>query len=142
MQAWRSGVVLCGPSAGSLCWFTEVLSAFHGSPRVVPGLGLLPYSNCVHYDAEPQRRAEYHALVGEGMRGGYAADDGVGLHFRGTRLTRVGQLAPRRPRVPRAGHRRRDRGDPARRRLPRSARAGGAAARDPAGAGAAQIAAA
>ncbi len=93
-EAWRSSVVLCGPSAGSLCWFTEVLSAFHGSPRVVPGLGLLPYSNCVRYDAEPQRRAEYHALVGEGMRGGYAADDGVGLHFRGTRLTRVVSSRP------------------------------------------------
>ncbi len=88
-DAWRAGVVLCGPSAGSLCWFAEVLSAFHGSPRAVPGLGLLPYSNCVHYDAEPERRAEYHALVGDGMRDGYAADDGVGLHFRGTRLARV-----------------------------------------------------
>jgi len=87
--AWLSGVVLCGPSAGSLCWFAEALSAFHGAPRAVPGLGLLPYSNCVHYDAEPQRRAEYHALVGAGMSEGYAADDGVGLHFRGTRLARV-----------------------------------------------------
>ncbi len=87
--AWRAGVVLCGPSAGSLCWFAEALSAFHGSPRAVPGLGLLPYSNCVHYDAEPQRRAEYHSLVGDGMRDGYAADDGVALHFRGTQLARV-----------------------------------------------------
>ena len=53
------------------------------------GLGLLPYSNCVHYDAEPARRMEYHRLVGEGMRAGYAAEDGVALHFCGTRLQRV-----------------------------------------------------
>ena len=52
-RAWRRGVVLCGLSAGSLCWFAEALTAFHGAPRRVRGLGLLPYSNCVHYDAEP-----------------------------------------------------------------------------------------
>jgi hypothetical protein len=40
----------------------------------------------VHYDAEPQRRAEYHRFVGDGMRPGYAAEDGVALHFRRTRL--------------------------------------------------------
>ncbi len=88
-EAWRRGIVLCGPSAGSLCWFDEALSAFHGAPRPVRGLGLLPYSNCVHYDAEPARRAEYHRAVAEGMCGGYAADDGVALHFRGTGLARA-----------------------------------------------------
>jgi dipeptidase E len=88
-EAWRRGIMLCGPSAGSLCWFAEALSAFHGPPRSVRGLGLLPYSNCVHYDAEPARRAEYHLLVGEGMCAGFAADDGVALHFKGTRLDSV-----------------------------------------------------
>ncbi len=85
-KAWRHGIVLCGPSAGSLCWFAQALSAFHGAPRGVRGLGLLPYSNCVHYDAEPARRAEYHRFVGDGMRPGFAVEDGVALHFRGTRL--------------------------------------------------------
>jgi hypothetical protein len=55
----------------------------------VRGLGLLPYSNCVHYDAEPARRAEYHRFVAAGMRAGFAADDGVALHFRGTLLERA-----------------------------------------------------
>jgi peptidase E len=88
-KAWRRGIVLCGPSAGSLCWFEQALSAFHGAPRIVRGLGLLPYSNCVHYDAEPERRAEYHRFVADGMRAGFAAEDGVALHFRGTSLERV-----------------------------------------------------
>jgi hypothetical protein len=57
-------------------------------------LGLLPFSNCVHYDAEPARRAEYHRAVADGMRGGYAADDGVALHFRGTRLQRAVSSTP------------------------------------------------
>ncbi len=38
-RAWRKGVILCGPSAGSLCWFADALSAFHGAPRRVQGLG-------------------------------------------------------------------------------------------------------
>jgi dipeptidase E len=85
-KAWRRGIVLCGPSAGSLCWFEQALSAFHGDPRPVRGLGLLPYSNCVHYDAEPARRAEYHRAVADGMRPGFAVEDGVALHFHGTLL--------------------------------------------------------
>jgi dipeptidase E len=93
-EAWRKGIVLCGPSAGSLCWFEQALSAFHGAPRTVRGLGLLPYSNCVHYDAEPERRAEYHRFVGEGMRTGFAVEDGVALHFRGTRLEQVVSSRP------------------------------------------------
>lgn len=79
--AYRSGVLLCGLSAGSLCWFAEAVTAFHGRPQRVDGLGLLPWSNCVHYDGEPERRVEYHRFVGDGMRGGYAADDGAALHF-------------------------------------------------------------
>ncbi len=93
-KAWRKGVILCGPSAGSLCWFAEALSAFHGAPRRVQGLGLLPYSNCVHYNAEPARREEYHRFVGDGMRPGYAAEDGVALHFRSTRLAGVVSSRP------------------------------------------------
>jgi dipeptidase E len=87
--AWQAGVVLCGLSAGSLCWFAEALTAFHGAPKRVAGLGLLPYSNCVHYDAEPERREEYLRFVGDGMRPGYAVQDGAALHFEGAELARV-----------------------------------------------------
>ncbi len=121
-KAWRKGIVLCGPSAGSLCWFDEALSAFHGAPRGVRGLGLLPYSNCVHYDAEPARRAEYHRFVGDGMRAGFAAEDGVALHFRRTRLKRVVSSRPGRRRLPRRARLRRRRRDAARCQLPRRGR--------------------
>jgi dipeptidase E len=89
-ECWRRGIVLCGLSAGSLCWFADAVSAFHGEPTSVRGLGLLPHSNCVHYDGEPTRREAYHAAVSSGeVRAGYGADDGVGLHFIGTDLARV-----------------------------------------------------
>ena len=88
-KAWRRGIVLCGGSAGSLCWFDEAVTAFHGPPERVRGLGLLPHSNCVHYDAEPVRRSGYRELVASGMTPGYAAEDGVALHFAGPELAHV-----------------------------------------------------
>ncbi len=88
-ECWREGVVLCGGSAGSLCWFGEAVTAFHGPPQRLNALGFLPYSNCVHYDAEPERRAEFHAYVADGMAAGYGADDGCALHFVGTELHEV-----------------------------------------------------
>ena len=89
-DAWRAGVVLCGGSAGSLCWFSEAVSGFHaGEPRTVRGLGFLPWSNAVHYEEEAGRRAAYHGLICEGMRAGYAASDGAALHFVGRELAEV-----------------------------------------------------
>jgi peptidase E len=93
-EAWRQGTVLCGLSAGSLCWFRESVTAFHGPPQRVPGLGLLPYSNCVHYDGEPARRDSYHEFLRQGMAPGYAAADGAALHFRGESLARVVSSRP------------------------------------------------
>jgi len=88
-EAWEAGVVLCGLSAGSLCWFSEAISGFHGAPRRVEGLGLLPFSNCVHYEPGSQLGSAYHGLLRGGMRSGYAARDGAALHFAGAELHRV-----------------------------------------------------
>lgn len=89
-EAWEAGVVLCGLSAGSLCWFAEAVTGFHGEPRRLEGLGLLPFSNCVHYEPEQSsRRQAYHRFLREGMRGGYAAEDGAALHFLDQELSRV-----------------------------------------------------
>jgi peptidase E len=88
-QCWEQGIVLCGLSAGSLCWFGEAVTAFHGPPQRVSGLGLLPYSNCVHYDGEPGRRDAYHRFLSAGMAPGYAAGDGAALHVRGESLAHV-----------------------------------------------------
>jgi peptidase E len=53
-------------------------------------MGLLPGSNCPHYDGEPGRRPAYHLFVRQGRLGaGYAADDGAALHFVGQKLERV-----------------------------------------------------
>jgi len=88
-EAWARGVVLCGLSAGSLCWFADAVTGFHGAPKAVEGLGLLPFSNCVHYERDSKRHSAYHDFLRDGMRPGYAAEDGAALHFVDTELSRV-----------------------------------------------------
>ena len=91
-EAWRAGVVLGGVSAGSLCWHAGGTTDSFG-PELRPvtnGLGLIPASNSVHHDSEPQRRPLYCRLVADGtLPDGYATDDGVGLVYRGTELAEV-----------------------------------------------------
>jgi dipeptidase E len=89
-EAWHRGVILCGGSAGSLCWFQEAVSGFHeGPPRRIECLGLLPWSNAVHYCDEPGRREAFRDAIAAGMPSGYGASDGAALHFVGTELAEV-----------------------------------------------------
>ena len=90
-EAWEQGVILAGWSAGSICWFEEgVTDSFPGELRVLRCLGFLKGSNCPHYDGEPERKPSYHRLLAEGLISeGYAADDGVALHFLGTQLEKI-----------------------------------------------------
>ena len=95
-EAWEAGVVLCGWSAGMICWFEAGVTDSFGPELsgMRDGLGLLPGSACPHYDGEERRRPVYQRLVREGFPPGYAADDGVGLHFAGTELVDVLSVRP------------------------------------------------
>lgn len=99
-EAWESGVVLGGVSAGSICWHAGGTTDSFG-PELRPvtdGLALLPYANGVHYDSEEQRRPLLHRLVGDGtLPTAYATDDGVGLLYEGTEPVRVVTDAPGSP---------------------------------------------
>jgi peptidase E len=90
--AWRSGVVLCGQSAGALCWHVGGTTDSFG-PELRPltdGLGLLPYACGVHYDSDEQRRPLLQRLVAEGtLPDAYAADEAVGLHYVGTEFVQA-----------------------------------------------------
>jgi peptidase E len=91
-EAWRSGVVLAGASAGALCWHAGGTTDSFG-PDLRPltdGLGLLRYSCGVHYDSEEQRRPVLHRLVADGtLPDAYAADEAVGLHYVGTEFVQA-----------------------------------------------------
>lgn len=90
-EAWESGIVLAGRSAGAICWFEQgVTDAVADQLFPLDCLGFLPGSCCPHYDGEKDRRPSYHRLLLDGhIASGLAIDDGVGVHFLGTVPHRV-----------------------------------------------------
>jgi peptidase E len=81
-RAYEKGIVLCGVSAGALCWFESgVTDSFGPLAGIDNLLGWLRGSFCPHYNGDPRRRPRYQQLVREGMEPGFAADVGAALHF-------------------------------------------------------------
>jgi peptidase E len=91
-EAWNAGIILCGGSAGSLCWFECGTTDSFDVNQLAPlhdGLGFLPGSHCPHYDGEAQRRPLYHRLIAEGFPAGYAIDDDAAIRFVDTQIAEV-----------------------------------------------------
>ncbi len=90
-EAWQSGVVLCGWSAGMICWFEACVTDSFG-PQLSglrDGLGFLSGSACPHYDAEELRRPVYTSLVADGFPPGLALDNAAAARFDGAELAEV-----------------------------------------------------
>jgi dipeptidase E len=90
-EAYASGIVLGGQSAGAICWFEQGVTDSHADRlRPLDCMGFLAGSCCPHYDGEAERRPAYHALVRSGdIKDGYAIEDAVAAHFKDGRLERV-----------------------------------------------------
>jgi peptidase E len=90
-QAWDSGIVLGGASAGSLCWFEEGTTDSRPKQLTkVECLGLLRGSHSPHYDAEGERRPVYHRMIRSGeLKPGYACDNNAGIYFESNEVKRV-----------------------------------------------------
>jgi dipeptidase E len=90
-EAWESGIVLTGVSAGAICWFEQGLTdSFSDGLRTLDCLGFLPGSCCPHYDGETQRRPSYHQLLASGeISAGIAIEDWTAVHFKDTQIYRV-----------------------------------------------------
>jgi len=89
-RAWEQGVVLCGVSAGAICWFEEGHTDSRGDLSKLDCLGWLKGSCSPHYDGEANRRPSYEGLLRSGgIKPGIAMDDGVAAHFEGTTRTRL-----------------------------------------------------
>jgi len=91
-EAWQSGIVLCGSSAGANCWHEASTTDSFG-PTLAPlldGLGFVPGSFCPHYDVEAQRRPLFQRSVAEStLPPGLAADNCVAVRYEGTRIAEV-----------------------------------------------------
>ena len=90
-QAWGTGTVLAGLSAGAICWFkTGVTDSWGDRLAGLPCLGFLPGTCCPHFDGESERRPALHRLVAAGsVPKALALDDGAAAHFVGRELSRI-----------------------------------------------------
>src|SRR5262245_55081078 len=89
-EAWESGVVLAGWSAGAICWFEAgVTDSFGPELSGLDCLGFLPGSACPHYDNEERRRPRYAELVRAGLPAGVGIADDVAVRFDGTEAAEV-----------------------------------------------------
>lgn len=90
-EAWESGIVLTGVSAGAICWFEQGLTdSFSDKLRPLNCLGFLPGSCCPHFDGEAQRRPSYHQLLANGeIAAGVAIEDWTGVHYVGSDIHKV-----------------------------------------------------
>lgn len=95
-EAWESGVVLAGWSAGLICWFEAGITDSFGLQLagMRDGLGFLPGSACPHYDTEEERRPVYTELVANGFPPGIALDDTAAARYAGTDLVEVLTSSP------------------------------------------------
>ena len=95
-EAWQSGVVLAGVSAGAICWFEQgVTDSYAGDLRVLNCLGFLSGSCCPHYDGEAERRPALHKfLQRDEILPGYALDDGAALHYHNREIHRIVSSRP------------------------------------------------
>lgn len=84
VEAWKKGIILCGISAGSICWFEQGLTDSFSSTeyREMDCLGLIKGSNCPHYNNEKGRRETYKDLIKtKVLKSGIDVDDCAALHY-------------------------------------------------------------
>ncbi len=82
-EAYHSGALICGMSAGAICWFEFGWTDSNpGNLSPLKCLGVLPGSCCPHYNQEEHRRASFQRAVdNDEIPAGYGLDDRVGIHF-------------------------------------------------------------
>ena len=87
-ECWREGILICGQSAGAMCWFQGGITSSHGEPAVADGLALLPGSACVHYLSEPVRRRRFLRAIGAGeLEPGLGLEDQTAALFENRKLS-------------------------------------------------------
>jgi peptidase E len=94
-ECWREGILVCGQSAGAMCWFEQGVTSSSGRPTIGSGLGLLRGAVCVHYLSEPQRRRRFLRAIEHGeLAGGLGLEDQTGVVFEGTELVEAVSARP------------------------------------------------
>ena len=84
LKAYNNGKILCGVSAGAICWFEQgITDSWASNLNVMDCLGFLPEMACPHYQEEKDRRPDVHKMLKQGKCDpGWAIDGGAAIHFK------------------------------------------------------------
>lgn len=90
-EAWGKGIILCGPSAGSICWYesghSDSMSFYNEKDWQyikVKGLGFIKGIHCPHYNSETlgvKRKKNFEAMIQKIGGFGIAIDDSCAIEF-------------------------------------------------------------
>lgn len=102
-RAWKKGRVLCGLSAGSICWYESGHSdsmSFYNPKKWdyinVRGLGFLKGIHCPHYNSHTlrvARRSDFKKMMAKIGGTGIAVDNACALVFEGKKMRVIGKNA-------------------------------------------------
>ena len=88
MKAYKNGAILCGVSAGAICWFEEgVTDSWASNLNVIDCLGILKGCCCPHYDGEKDRKPSVEKfIINNQISSCYALDDGSAIHYKNGKI--------------------------------------------------------
>ena len=88
LKAYNRGAILCGVSAGAICWFEKgVTDSWASNLNVMDCMGFVDGCCCPHYDGEKDRRPSVKKFImDEKIKSCFAADDGAALHYKDGKL--------------------------------------------------------
>ena len=83
-KAYERGAILCGVSAGAICWFQKgVTDSWASNLNVMDCMGFTEGCCCPHYDGEKDRRPSVEKFIlDKKIDSCYALDDGAALHLK------------------------------------------------------------
>ena len=82
-KAYNNGKILCGVSAGAICWFEQgITDSWASNLNTLECLGFIKEMACPHYQEEADRKPYFHKFLLDGKAiSGYALDGGAAAHF-------------------------------------------------------------
>ena len=88
VKAYNRGAILCGVSAGAICWFEKgVTDSWASNLNVMDCMGFLKGCCCPHYDGEKDRKPALEKFLLDGIVDTcYALDDGAALHYKNSNI--------------------------------------------------------
>ena len=83
-EAYEDGVIMCGVSAGAICWFEKgITDSWADDLAVMDCLGFVDGVCCPHYDEEAARKPSLSSFIeNKEMKNCYAIEGGCALHIK------------------------------------------------------------